>query len=342
MKKPMFSVIVPAYNCEKYIEKAIRSVASQDYEHKEVIVVNDGSKDKTLEIAQRMAAEYSCVKVIDQENHGMCRSRNKAQNMAVGDYVLFLDADDWYEPDAMQLLAEQLEKEEVDLLYYNIRKIDKYRVWNQRIKKYPKGQYSRIEDPYIIVRMMLDFADMNFIYIGMTVWSTCYRREFLVEHSLENNPDHHIGEDLMFNLNCLRHNPRLGYLSKTLYNYDCNNASSATSRFRSDILDACDGLLVCINEHLNKYYPDDDVLQYYLEIWCYCYLFMVLRTYRHRSFEEFEDIYEKTIRSKQISRVLKYKTPRGRYKYIPQFYIFTFFVRHRCLKAIKFRLGLIK
>lgn len=97
---PSITVIIPVYNCEKYVERAIRSVLNQPCAAKtEIIVVNDGSKDHSGEICDRIAAEHNNVRVLHKENGGVSSARNMGIERAEGEYIAFLDSDDWWESD---------------------------------------------------------------------------------------------------------------------------------------------------------------------------------------------------------------------------------------------------
>jgi glycosyltransferase involved in cell wall biosynthesis len=95
--KPLVSILIPAYNAERWITATINSALGQSWDRKEVIVVDDGSKDKTLEVARRL--ESKLVKVVGQQNGGACAARNTALTFAQGDYIQWLDADDLLAPD---------------------------------------------------------------------------------------------------------------------------------------------------------------------------------------------------------------------------------------------------
>ena len=96
MTNPKISVILSAYNEEKFIRKAIESVSNQTLEDIEIIIINDGSTDNTLDIINSYADKDNRIVVIDQENIGLGASRNKGMKIARGEYVTFLDADDWF------------------------------------------------------------------------------------------------------------------------------------------------------------------------------------------------------------------------------------------------------
>lgn len=93
-----FSVIVPLYNKEPYIEKALRSVLSQTFKDYELIVVNDGSRDNSLAVAEKVLSGVGNARIINQENAGVSTARNNGIAAAQGEYICFLDADDWWEP----------------------------------------------------------------------------------------------------------------------------------------------------------------------------------------------------------------------------------------------------
>ena len=103
MTNPKISVILSAYNEEKFIEKAIESVVNQTLKDIEIIIINDGSTDNTLSIINGYANDDSRIKVIDQENIGLGASRNKGMKIATGEYVTFLDGDDWFREDAFEI-----------------------------------------------------------------------------------------------------------------------------------------------------------------------------------------------------------------------------------------------
>jgi len=114
---PKFSIIIPVYNVEKYIKECLDSVMNQTYNNYEVIVVNDGTKDRSMDIVKN----YD-VKVINQENQGLSAARNIGASKAKGEYILFVDSDDTIETDLLQRLDKALEKD-TDLIRYQLREV---------------------------------------------------------------------------------------------------------------------------------------------------------------------------------------------------------------------------
>ena len=113
------SVIIPAYNAENDIEHCIESIISQTYKNTEIIIVNDGSKDNTKKILEKLNNKYENIIIINQKNNGVSASRNAGINMASGDYLMFVDSDDFLENIAIEHL---LKNKENDLVLANYKK----------------------------------------------------------------------------------------------------------------------------------------------------------------------------------------------------------------------------
>ena len=113
-----FSIIIPAYNAEKTIAKCIESIASQTYKNLEIIIINDGSNDKTQEIVLEYMKNDNRIKLINQKNKGVSYSRNKGIEKAKGEYINFIDADDYIEKNTLEEI-EKLTKRNYDFIRYN-------------------------------------------------------------------------------------------------------------------------------------------------------------------------------------------------------------------------------
>lgn len=114
--KPLVSVIVPLYNCERYIKKCITSLLQQSYEYIEIIVINDGSTDSSDKIMQQFVGRHSEIRYVYQSNHGVAHARNTALQMATGKYILFVDADDHIGIHYVRDMADHAEQNQSDLV----------------------------------------------------------------------------------------------------------------------------------------------------------------------------------------------------------------------------------
>lgn len=122
--KTVFSIIVPAYNSAEYIKKCIESVLEQTYSRFELILVDDGSLDTTLEICKAYAEKDSRIRVFHKENGGHTSARNEGLKNAIGEYILFLDSDDWIHIHTLKTCYDEIVKNEPDILIYRMENSD--------------------------------------------------------------------------------------------------------------------------------------------------------------------------------------------------------------------------
>ena len=116
MNKPLISVIIPVYGVEKYISQCLESVINQTYKNLEIIVINDGTKDRSADIAKEYAAKDSRIKVYDFKNGGLSVARNRGLEIATGEYISYLDSDDWLDTKMYETLLETAMKNEADMV----------------------------------------------------------------------------------------------------------------------------------------------------------------------------------------------------------------------------------
>ena len=119
-----FSILIPAYNAEIFIAESIMSVMNQTYPNWEMIIVNDGSTDNTLDILREYETIDKRIKVINQENKGPLLAREAGIDISTGDYLMFLDADDYYELNALELINNEIKINNPDLLLFGMNYVD--------------------------------------------------------------------------------------------------------------------------------------------------------------------------------------------------------------------------
>ncbi len=131
------SIIMPNYNGSRFIEKAIRSIMTQTYQDWELVLMDDCSKDDSLEIANKLAGEDQRIKVNQNpQNSGTAKTRNNALRKASGDYIAFLDSDDWWEPEYLNEQIKLLKDSSADLVYCNYTMVDENGKFIKNINKY--------------------------------------------------------------------------------------------------------------------------------------------------------------------------------------------------------------
>ena len=172
----LFSVIIPVYNVDKYIQACLDSVLGQTFSDWEAICVNDGSSDGSAAILERYATKDDRIKVINQSNAGTATARNTGLRAAQGDYIFFLDSDDWLEPDSFQILANRLHGE--DILCFSGRRFFESTGNYHRADVLPEKTYERGMDYYNENALL--HRDFAFVCVVLRV----YNRDFLMRNGL--------------------------------------------------------------------------------------------------------------------------------------------------------------
>ena len=205
------SLIVPVYNGEKSIERCAGSILNQDYPELELILVDDGSRDRSWEIIQAIAAADHRVKAIHQENGGVSSARNRALAEASGAYVQFADVDDWLPMDATKMLVREMEAQSAELVVG-----DFYRVVDGNVSE--KGSIEMggaLTLQQYANAMMLSPADL---YYGV-LWNKLYRRDIIEQYSIRMDENISYSEDMIFNLEYLLHVKSVAILKAPVYYY---------------------------------------------------------------------------------------------------------------------------
>ncbi len=192
MQNKKISIIVPLYNAEKYIEQTIEDLITQTYQNIEVIMVNDGSTDKSESIVRKYAGSDDRIKIIFIENQGPSKARNVGLDLATGDYIRFVDADDRIPRDSMeQLMQPYLDDSELDLVIGNYRSIPEMGYFTG--DKLPTGRVDQAAWVYIFLEYVKTF------YFGVP-WNKLYRRDIIEEKHIRFREDMNWCEDFLFNI----------------------------------------------------------------------------------------------------------------------------------------------
>lgn len=176
------SIVIPVYNIEKYIGECLDSIINQTFKDFEVICVNDGSKDSSLEILNQYAQKDSRIKIITQENGGSGSARNNGLRHAQGKYVQFLDGDDYFEPEMLEILYNLAESHQAEIAVCSSRKVDDD--GNITESKNPNSPLNLNLIPFNKVFNYKDFPDDIFTLTGTAPWNKLYLREMLTKNNL--------------------------------------------------------------------------------------------------------------------------------------------------------------
>lgn len=224
----LISIIVPIYKVENYIKKCVDSIISQTYRNLEIILVDDGSPDSCPDICDFYAKQDSRVKVIHKKNGGLMSARQAGLKQATGDYVGFVDGDDWIEPDMYAHFADAIEKYNPDMalceFFYSFPEKD-----DKSTQLLSKAYFSKTELENEIYPTMLFKGSYYTFGINPCCWSKLFRKELLENNLYSVTPKVKIGEDAAFTYPCLLEADSLAYVDKFLYHYRVNPQSMTKS-----------------------------------------------------------------------------------------------------------------
>lgn len=220
-----YSVIIPVYNVEKYINRCLKSILSQRYNDLEIILIDNGSTDRSGSICDIYANEDANISVYHIDNHGVGSARNFGLSKARGEFIYFVDSDDYLVGNLFAEFEDKLTPD-LDLLvfsYYN--SFEQEMTEKNRTKKILP--YNGSYDKYDFSKIFKDLFLSDMLY---TVWNKIYRREFLLENNFSFEK-YELGEDVRFNLNAYR-NVNKVYLSQdSYYVYVIGRKGSAMSSY---------------------------------------------------------------------------------------------------------------
>lgn len=230
------TIVLPIYNVASYLERCLDSVLVDNRFRGEVICVNDGSTDDSLSILERYAAKYGNVRIITQPNAGLSAARNTGLDAATGDYVFFLDSDDWIFPNKLDEVLSRVNGE--DVVYFNAT-----RYFEETQQYEPVREIAELQD--LSGAAYFAAAERQRRNTPMVcVWGGLYKRSFLLEHNLYNEPGiYH--EDSYFTPQVLLRAQHVSCVNICLYAYRIRQGSITTTvrqKHIEDMLFVCRGL----------------------------------------------------------------------------------------------------
>lgn len=208
------SILIPVYNKENYLNECIKSVISQTYGNFEVILINDGSNDNSENIILKWMDKDNRIRYYKHKNIGVSQTRNKGIDLAQGEYVFFLDADDRITSDALQRLVNNVRNYDSDIVMGNyIHNHGKEMIKRPQPTKY---QYSKRDLCSINTKIELFVTNSRLLSM---VSNKLYRLDFIKKHKIRFDTDV-LAEDRLFNLKCYVHGPTISAIEEYTYFYN--------------------------------------------------------------------------------------------------------------------------
>lgn len=226
-----FSVIVPCYNASTYVSIAIESVLKQSYNNWELILINDGSLDNTLDILYFYASNDERIKVFDVPNGGVSKARNYGLDVAQGDWIVFLDADDWFEENAFSVIKQYLNRyPNCDILGFN-------HFYNLGLKQWKESpifpkilQRTGADIEWLRLDMMFPYYDVikNEVFVGSirAVWGKVFKRKVITSNHLHFIENLKVSEDAIFCMDVFKHASEIILFNEYLTHYRVSSSST--------------------------------------------------------------------------------------------------------------------
>ncbi len=233
--KSKISIIIPTYNNGNFIERCLDSLLNQTYTNLEIIVVNDGSKDETDRIIKEKYLNLSNIKYFNNENYGVSYSRNFGMTHSSGEYVMFIDGDDWIESEYIENCYSFLLQNELDIVRTG------YKIYDEN------GYRKMCRFNESINLLSKDDLQETLLYTTFFNSSCMQLIKKSVIKNIQFRDDLICGEDLLFSLKIMNNTSKIGYLSNHYYCYYANNESVTKTKNPTISLEKCRNIITVIN-----------------------------------------------------------------------------------------------
>lgn len=237
------SIIVPIYNVEKYLSRCLESLVNQSFKDIEILAINDGSTDNSLNILNKYAAMDSRIIVVDKKNEGLSQTRNLGIDKAKGEYITFVDSDDWIDKDYIKIMYEKIIKNNSDIVIcpyvkeYDYKSISKvFNLDNICINKPERTNqylYRKIVGP-----VGKELAQPEELDTLVTAWGKLYKTSIIRSNNIKFIDTKLIGtEDCLFNVEVFSKSKRASIENRPLYHYWKGNKESLTCGYKSNLVE---------------------------------------------------------------------------------------------------------
>ncbi|MDY3791078.1 MAG: glycosyltransferase family 2 protein [Oscillospiraceae bacterium] len=242
---PLISVIIPVYNVEKYLNASVESVMAQTLTDIEIILINDGSSDRSGEICRRLAERDSRIKVIDKPNGGVSSARNAGLESSSGEWIYFMDSDDIIEPDTLECAIKKADETGTDVCFFD---------YDRVCENLTETKRSLADKDEVVKNTNCYRAMFSFNYFGSMC--NCIIKADIIRGAVRFNEKIEIGEDQLFKFECFGRISSYSYVPQVKYHYMIRSGS-ALNTVRTDYICASDMLYEGMMSVKEKYdFPD--------------------------------------------------------------------------------------
>jgi len=232
------SIIIPAYNSSKSINKCIDSIISQTYKNLEIIILNDGSKDNTLDIIENSKKKDNRIKVIDKANTGVANTRNHGIKVSTGEYLMFVDSDDYIDRDYIENMYIEMVENNSDVIISGMTSCKENGQIIQKISYKNKNENLKLEDITEEIINKLTFC---------SACKTLFKKELILKNKIYFNEELKYCEDMLFSFNTLLVAKKIRYINNTGYYYVLNENSATNKTDLKAIYKYCEDNVYALN-----------------------------------------------------------------------------------------------
>jgi glycosyltransferase involved in cell wall biosynthesis len=245
---PIVSVIVPVYNTSKFLKKCLNSILNQTFKSIEVILVNDGSTDNSLAICEIFKLKDPRIIIIDKSNEGVELARKSGEKIAKGDFITYVDSDDWLAKNALQKLYSEAIKFDADIVVGNHYKVlDKFGLIKQKKSAVTFDKIISVPNELFMKKYYKNFFGINLFPVSM--WGRIYKKSFLDTIEL-NLLGFNMGEDLVYNMQVFPNAKNIVFIPDFVYYY---RFGGMTSNYNEKIIQAALQMYILKKEMIYKY-----------------------------------------------------------------------------------------
>ena len=270
----LVSIIVPVYNVEEVLHYCIDSILTQTFKDFELILVDDGSIDKSGEVCDKYAEKDERISVIHKENGGVSSARNTGIENAKGEYICFIDSDDYVEKEFLQKMISKTE-EGYDFVLSGYNWVLDYNHKSSQTVVYKKDEnYSVIDKNHLM--------ELRALVLLSQPWNKIFKKSIIIENSIRMPEDISLGEDTVFVYRYLSEiiNKKFLVINSTLYNYYSNNSDSLLNKYRSDLFEVNVKLNNYLHEEIAKWNLSDEQCQLFYNSCYYLMENVLFNTFR--------------------------------------------------------------
>lgn len=236
----LISIVIPVYNVSNYLRQCLDSVINQTYKNIEILLINDGSTDDSLEICIEYKNNDNRITIISQENLGISEARNKGISASKGTYLFFVDSDDWIDLNACEIAYAKMKSLQLDVVLFSY-----YKEYSQKVESkfiLPNEAQFEGKEVHKLRRRLVglyenELQNPEHADSLVTIWGKLYKSSIIKDNAISFEDCKVVGtaEDMLFNVHYFKFVNKAFYIHKCLYHYRKNNNTSFTTKYKSEL-----------------------------------------------------------------------------------------------------------